>query len=130
MLMEERQSAVLNYLCLMFFALLQKEDKVISERSSDSASPKASGNSSTRFTHTFIEISVCVCGCCGVTSVFICLLDNCSTETRTLPAVRVPVKGTAPPPMSREKTANQAAESWLEEARKEAGISKPFRVSQ
>ncbi|KAM9450032.1 cilia- and flagella-associated protein 36 [Clarias gariepinus] len=54
--------------------------------------------------------------------------DNCSTETKTLPAVRVPVKGPAPPPASsREKSANQSAESWLEEARKEAGISKPFR---
>ncbi|XP_058241219.1 cilia- and flagella-associated protein 36 [Hemibagrus wyckioides] len=54
--------------------------------------------------------------------------DNCSTEIKTLAAVRVPVK--APPPqmmMSREKSGQQAAESWLEEARKEAGISKPFR---
>ncbi|KAF4071367.1 hypothetical protein AMELA_G00272340 [Ameiurus melas] len=76
-------------------SLGKKDDKVVSERSSDNASPKAS--------------------------------DNCNTETRTLPAVRVPVKGPAPPPTSREKTANQAAESWLEEARKEAGISKSFR---
>lgn len=53
--------------------------------------------------------------------------DNCSTETKTLPAVRVPVRASALPPMSREKSANQAAESWLEEARKEAGISKPYR---
>ncbi|KAB5518313.1 hypothetical protein PHYPO_G00164280 [Pangasianodon hypophthalmus] len=73
----------------------KKEDKVISERSSASTSPKAS--------------------------------DNCSTETKSLPEVRVPVKGSAPPPMPREKNANQAAESWLEEARKEAGISKPFQ---
>ncbi|TSN95647.1 Polyribonucleotide nucleotidyltransferase 1, mitochondrial [Bagarius yarrelli] len=53
--------------------------------------------------------------------------DNCSTQSKTLPAVRVPVRAPAPLPTSREKSANQAAESWLEEARKEAGISKPYR---
>ncbi|KAI5610051.1 cilia- and flagella-associated protein 36 [Silurus asotus] len=53
--------------------------------------------------------------------------DYCSTETKTLPAVRAPVKGPAPTLVSREKSANQAAESWLEEARMEAGISEPFQ---
>lgn len=53
--------------------------------------------------------------------------DNCSTQTKILPAVRVPVRAPAPLPTSQEKSANQAAESWLEEARKEAGISKPYR---
>ncbi|XP_060773129.1 cilia- and flagella-associated protein 36 isoform X2 [Neoarius graeffei] len=53
--------------------------------------------------------------------------NNRSTDTKTLPAVRVPVKAPPTSLMSREKSANQAAESWLEEARKEAGISKPFR---
>ncbi|XP_026883995.2 cilia- and flagella-associated protein 36 [Electrophorus electricus] len=48
-------------------------------------------------------------------------------ETKTLPAVRAPVKGHALQPMTKEKTASQAAESWLEEARKEAGISKAFK---
>ncbi|XP_036439039.1 cilia- and flagella-associated protein 36 [Colossoma macropomum] len=47
--------------------------------------------------------------------------------TKTLPAVRAPVKGNAPQPVPKEKISNQAAESWLEEARKEAGISKPFK---
>uniref|UniRef100_A0A8C8H4S5 Cilia- and flagella-associated protein 36 n=1 Tax=Oncorhynchus tshawytscha TaxID=74940 RepID=A0A8C8H4S5_ONCTS len=50
-----------------------------------------------------------------------------SAEPRILPAVRVPVKGTEPPVVSREKgSSSQAAEGWIEEARKEAGISKPF----
>ncbi|CDQ70309.1 unnamed protein product [Oncorhynchus mykiss] len=50
-----------------------------------------------------------------------------SAEPRILPAVRVPVKGTEPPAVSREKgSSSQAAEGWIEEARKEAGISKPF----
>ncbi|KAK3523229.1 hypothetical protein QTP86_022952, partial [Hemibagrus guttatus] len=53
--------------------------------------------------------------------------NNCSTESKTLPAVRVPVKAPPPQMMSREKSGQHAAESWLEEARKEAGISKPFR---
>ncbi|XP_060720129.1 cilia- and flagella-associated protein 36 isoform X1 [Tachysurus vachellii] len=53
--------------------------------------------------------------------------EDCSRETKTLPAVRVPVKAPAPQLMSREKSGQQAAESWLEEARKEAGISKPFQ---
>lgn len=53
-----------------------------------------------------------------------------SAEPRILPAVRVPVKGTEPPAVSREKgSSSQAAEGWIEEARKEAGISKPFTVS-
>ncbi|XP_070291083.1 cilia- and flagella-associated protein 36 isoform X2 [Salvelinus sp. IW2-2015] len=43
-----------------------------------------------------------------------------------LPAVRVPVKGTELPAVSREKGSSQAVEGWIEEARKEAGISKPF----
>ncbi|KAL7855513.1 hypothetical protein AOLI_G00191170 [Acnodon oligacanthus] len=47
--------------------------------------------------------------------------------TKTLPAVRAPVKGNASQPVPKEKISNQAAESWLEEARKEAGISKPFK---
>uniref|UniRef100_A0A4W5LRT4 Cilia- and flagella-associated protein 36 n=1 Tax=Hucho hucho TaxID=62062 RepID=A0A4W5LRT4_9TELE len=48
-------------------------------------------------------------------------------EPKILPAVRVPVKGTEPPAVSREKgSSSQAAEGWIEEARKEAGISKPF----
>uniref|UniRef100_A0AAR2KIL9 Cilia- and flagella-associated protein 36 n=1 Tax=Pygocentrus nattereri TaxID=42514 RepID=A0AAR2KIL9_PYGNA len=47
--------------------------------------------------------------------------------TKTLPAVRAPVKGSASQPVPKEKISNQAAESWLEEARKEAGISKPFK---
>ncbi|KAM9559561.1 cilia- and flagella-associated protein 36-like isoform 3-T4 [Salvelinus alpinus] len=50
-----------------------------------------------------------------------------SSEPRILPAVRVPVKGIEPPVVSREKgSSSQAAEGWIEEARKEAGISKPF----
>ncbi|KAI5087889.1 cilia- and flagella-associated protein 36, partial [Silurus meridionalis] len=58
---------------------------------------------------------------------FLFSIDYCSTETKTLPAVRAPVKGPALTLVSREKSANQAAESWLEEARKEAGISEPFQ---
>uniref|UniRef100_A0A4W5PQW7 Cilia- and flagella-associated protein 36 n=1 Tax=Hucho hucho TaxID=62062 RepID=A0A4W5PQW7_9TELE len=46
-------------------------------------------------------------------------------EPRVLPAVRVPVKGTELPAVSREGS-SQAVEGWIEEARKEAGISKPF----
>ncbi|XP_064790177.1 cilia- and flagella-associated protein 36-like isoform X2 [Oncorhynchus masou masou] len=50
-----------------------------------------------------------------------------SAEPRILPAVRVPVKGTEPPTVSWEKgSSSPAAEGWIEEARKEAGISKPF----
>ncbi|XP_062864553.1 cilia- and flagella-associated protein 36 isoform X2 [Trichomycterus rosablanca] len=48
------------------------------------------------------------------------------TETKKLPNVRAPVKGHAPPQVPREKSANHAAESCLEQARMEAGISKPF----
>ncbi|XP_055758609.1 cilia- and flagella-associated protein 36-like isoform X2 [Salvelinus fontinalis] len=49
-----------------------------------------------------------------------------ASEPRVLPAVRVPVKGTELPAVSREKGSSQAVEGWIEEARKEAGISKPF----
>ncbi|XP_062375812.1 cilia- and flagella-associated protein 36 isoform X2 [Sardina pilchardus] len=53
-----------------------------------------------------------------------------SSDGKTLPAVRAPVKGTDTPVSPKEKSSSnsnsQAAESWLEEARKEAGISKPF----
>lgn len=49
-------------------------------------------------------------------------------EPRVLPAVRVPVKGIELPAVSREKGSSQAVEGWIEEARKEAGISKPFTV--
>ncbi|KAI4890967.1 hypothetical protein NFI96_031554, partial [Prochilodus magdalenae] len=54
-------------------------------------------------------------------------LEKCTVETKTLPAVRAPVKGNVPQPVPKEKISNQGAESWLEEARKEAGISKPFK---
>ncbi|XP_066516411.1 cilia- and flagella-associated protein 36 isoform X2 [Hoplias malabaricus] len=50
-----------------------------------------------------------------------------TVETKTLPAVRAPVKGSVPQTIPKEKTSNLAAESWLDEARKEAGISKPFK---
>uniref|UniRef100_A0A8B9HPF2 Cilia- and flagella-associated protein 36 n=1 Tax=Astyanax mexicanus TaxID=7994 RepID=A0A8B9HPF2_ASTMX len=50
-----------------------------------------------------------------------------TVETKTLPAVRAPVKGSTSQPVPKEKTSIQAAESWLDEARKEAGISKPFK---
>ncbi|XP_072525924.1 cilia- and flagella-associated protein 36 isoform X2 [Salminus brasiliensis] len=53
--------------------------------------------------------------------------DKSTVETKTLPAVRAPVKCSAPHSVPKEKTTCQAAESWLEEARKEAGISKPFK---
>ncbi|XP_064788727.1 cilia- and flagella-associated protein 36-like isoform X3 [Oncorhynchus masou masou] len=49
-----------------------------------------------------------------------------ASEPRVLPAVRVPVKGIELPAVSREKDSSQAVEGWIEEARKEAGISKPF----
>ncbi|XP_064879207.1 cilia- and flagella-associated protein 36 isoform X6 [Oncorhynchus nerka] len=49
-----------------------------------------------------------------------------ASEPRVLPAVRVPVKGIELPDVSREKGSSQAVEGWIEEARKEAGISKPF----
>lgn len=56
--------------------------------------------------------------------------EKSSSEGKTLPAVRAPVKGMEAPVSPKEKSINnsnsQAAESWLEEARKEAGISKPF----
>uniref|UniRef100_W5LNF0 Cilia- and flagella-associated protein 36 n=1 Tax=Astyanax mexicanus TaxID=7994 RepID=W5LNF0_ASTMX len=53
--------------------------------------------------------------------------DKSTVETKTLPAVRAPVKGSTSQPVPKEKTSIQAAESWLDEARKEAGISKPFK---
>lgn len=61
--------------------------------------------------------------------------NNCA-EPRVLPAVRVPVKGGEPlvshSPNPREKSSSgsqTAAETWLDEARREAGISKPYTVS-
>ncbi|XP_076872204.1 cilia- and flagella-associated protein 36 isoform X2 [Brachyhypopomus gauderio] len=48
-------------------------------------------------------------------------------ESKALPAIRAPVKGQAPQAPPKEKTACQAAESCLEEARQEAGISTPLR---
>ncbi|XP_048865187.1 cilia- and flagella-associated protein 36 isoform X2 [Brienomyrus brachyistius] len=50
---------------------------------------------------------------------------------KVLPAIRVPMKGVElpTPPLQverKEKVGQQAAEAWLEEARMEAGISKPF----
>uniref|UniRef100_A0A8B9JBF4 Cilia- and flagella-associated protein 36 n=1 Tax=Astyanax mexicanus TaxID=7994 RepID=A0A8B9JBF4_ASTMX len=54
-------------------------------------------------------------------------LNKSTVETKTLPAVRAPVKGSTSQPVPKEKTSIQAAESWLDEARKEAGISKPFK---
>ncbi|KAL2083306.1 hypothetical protein ACEWY4_021079 [Coilia grayii] len=47
-------------------------------------------------------------------------------DGKALPAVRSPVKGKGAPVSPKEKDNSQAAEVWLEEARKEAGISKPF----
>ncbi|KAM4607240.1 cilia- and flagella-associated protein 36 isoform 2-T2 [Polymixia lowei] len=55
-----------------------------------------------------------------------------SAEPRVLPAVRAPVKGEPPvppgPPGPREQNCSSqtAAEALLEEARREAGISKPY----
>ncbi|XP_062320183.1 cilia- and flagella-associated protein 36 isoform X2 [Osmerus eperlanus] len=52
-----------------------------------------------------------------------------AVESKVLPAVRAPVKGTDPPVSSRDKTSissSQAAEGWIEAARQEAGISKPY----
>lgn len=60
-------------------------------------------------------------------------LEKGSSDGKTLPAVRAPVKGPEAPVSPKEKSINnsnsQAAEIWLDEARKEAGISKPFTVS-
>ncbi|KAL0964525.1 hypothetical protein UPYG_G00325170 [Umbra pygmaea] len=47
-------------------------------------------------------------------------------EPVVLPAVRAPVKGTEPLAVVREKGSSNAGQGWIEEARKEAGISKPF----
>ncbi|KAM6956248.1 LOW QUALITY PROTEIN: cilia- and flagella-associated protein 36 [Aplochiton taeniatus] len=50
-----------------------------------------------------------------------------SSLARVLPAVRAPVKGGEPPVSPNPQTSNsQAAEGWVEEARVEAGISKPY----
>uniref|UniRef100_A0A6Q2Z1P0 Cilia- and flagella-associated protein 36 n=1 Tax=Esox lucius TaxID=8010 RepID=A0A6Q2Z1P0_ESOLU len=51
-----------------------------------------------------------------------------SAEPIVLPAVRVPVKGTESGAVSRDKgsSSSKAGEGWIEEARKEAGICKPF----
>uniref|UniRef100_UPI003AAF33F6 cilia- and flagella-associated protein 36 n=1 Tax=Centroberyx gerrardi TaxID=166262 RepID=UPI003AAF33F6 len=56
---------------------------------------------------------------------------NC-VEPRVLPAVRAPVKASepsvSPSPSSKEQSGSSqtAAETWLDEARREAGISKPY----
>ncbi|XP_076016587.1 cilia- and flagella-associated protein 36 isoform X2 [Genypterus blacodes] len=53
-----------------------------------------------------------------------------SVEHPVLPAVRAPVRSSEPSalssPSSRTQSSSQAAETWLDEARKEAGISKPY----
>ncbi|XP_046885033.1 cilia- and flagella-associated protein 36 isoform X1 [Hypomesus transpacificus] len=52
-----------------------------------------------------------------------------AVETKVLPAVRAPVKGTDTPVSSRDNSSissSQAAEGWIEAARMEAGISKPY----
>ncbi|XP_071393409.1 cilia- and flagella-associated protein 36 [Centroberyx affinis] len=57
--------------------------------------------------------------------------SNC-VEPRVLPAVRAPVKASepsvSPSPSSKEQSGSSqtAAETWLDEARREAGISKPY----
>ncbi|XP_030012316.1 cilia- and flagella-associated protein 36 isoform X2 [Sphaeramia orbicularis] len=48
-------------------------------------------------------------------------------EPRVLPAVRAPVKSSELPSTKEQSSSSQtAAEAWVEEARKEAGISKPY----
>lgn len=48
-------------------------------------------------------------------------------EPRVLPAVRAPVKSSEPPSTEEQSSSIQTgAEAWVEEARKEAGISKPY----
>ncbi|GAA6234604.1 cilia- and flagella-associated protein 36 isoform X2 [Lates japonicus] len=63
------------------------------------------------------------------------LIPECgsnSVESRVLPAVRAPVKSSEPSVSSRPLTKEQssssqtAAETWLEEAHREAGFSKPY----
>ncbi|KAF0027081.1 hypothetical protein F2P81_019822 [Scophthalmus maximus] len=54
-----------------------------------------------------------------------------SSESRVLPAVRAPVKSSEPSissgPHTKEQSSIQTAvETWLEEAHREAGFSKPF----
>ncbi|KAJ8013885.1 hypothetical protein DPEC_G00034440 [Dallia pectoralis] len=53
------------------------------------------------------------------------LAESPSAQPMALPAVRVPVKGTEPGAVSKEKS-SRAGEGWIEEARKEAGFCKPF----
>ncbi|XP_012685254.1 cilia- and flagella-associated protein 36 isoform X2 [Clupea harengus] len=48
------------------------------------------------------------------------------SDGKTLPAVRAPVTGAPVSPKEKSNSNSQAAENWLEEAQKEAGISKPF----
>ncbi|XP_029377073.1 cilia- and flagella-associated protein 36 isoform X2 [Echeneis naucrates] len=54
-----------------------------------------------------------------------------TVESRVLPAVRAPVKCDEPhasssPQTKTQSSSNQTAETWLEEAHREAGFSKPF----
>lgn len=57
-------------------------------------------------------------------------------DPKVLPAVRAPVKSSEPPANLNPTTdlqgscSQNTAEAWLEEARREAGISKPYTVSQ
>ncbi|XP_063047646.1 cilia- and flagella-associated protein 36 [Engraulis encrasicolus] len=52
--------------------------------------------------------------------------EKSGTDGKTLPAVRATAKGKEAPVSPKKSQNSQAAEVWLEEARKEAGISKPF----
>ncbi|XP_018550780.1 cilia- and flagella-associated protein 36 isoform X2 [Lates calcarifer] len=63
------------------------------------------------------------------------LIPECgsnSVESRVLPAVRAPVKSSEPSvsssPLTKEQSSSSqtAAETWLEEAHREAGFSKPY----
>ncbi|XP_066553207.1 cilia- and flagella-associated protein 36 isoform X2 [Amia ocellicauda] len=47
-------------------------------------------------------------------------------DGKVLAPVRALVRAAEPSPEPREKKASEAAEAWLEEARREAGISRPF----
>ncbi|XP_006638494.2 cilia- and flagella-associated protein 36 [Lepisosteus oculatus] len=47
-------------------------------------------------------------------------------DAKLLAPVRAPVRGSEPAADPREKSSTEAAEAWLEEARREAGISRPF----
>ncbi|XP_030628548.1 cilia- and flagella-associated protein 36 [Chanos chanos] len=53
-------------------------------------------------------------------------LGKDSGERKTLPAVTAPVKGSEPPATLKEKSGRQTVESYLAEAQREAGISRPF----